>query len=117
MLWSRWQAELVAIERMCAGDPDMTVEAASRAMRTDSAAPPQREHARVRVELTEREVRAVIRATTLVADVLRPELLREDAAPHDSPLVTAYQALIAACERNDVDLGLGAPPSRRGPAS
>jgi hypothetical protein len=116
MLWSRRQAESGAIERMCADDPDMTVEAASRTMRTDSAAP-QREHARIRVELTEREVRAVIRATTLVADVLRPELLRDDAAALDIPLVTAYQALIAACERNDVDLGLGGPPSRRGPAS
>jgi hypothetical protein len=108
---------LAAIERMCAGDPDMTVEAASRAMRTESAVPPHREHARVRVELTEREVRAVIRATTLVADVLRPELLRDDAGAQDSPLVTAYQALIAACERNDVDLGLGAAPSRRRPTS
>jgi hypothetical protein len=67
---------------------------------------PQRAEARIRVELTEREARAIVRATTLVADVLRPELLRECAASYESPLVTAYQTLIAACERHGVDLGL-----------
>src|ERR1700733_10534527 len=97
---------------MSAGDPDISLKAASRAMRTESAAPPQRHNARVCVELTEREIRAIIRATTLVADILRPELLRDDASALDSPLVTAYQVLIAACERHGVDLGLG-PAARR----
>jgi hypothetical protein len=79
------------------------------------ADPPRRAGALVRVELTAREARSLIRATTLVADVLRPDLLRRDGVTSDSPLITAYQALIAACERCGVDLGL-APTPRREPA-
>ena len=87
---------------MCGYDPDLDLQAL-RTLRAGA----RRGHARIRVELTEREIRAVIRATTLVADVLRPELVRYNGAPAESPLVTAYQALIAACERHGVDLGLG----------
>ena len=83
---------------MCAENSDSTVRA--------SAGAPQREQARVRLELTEREARALIRATTLVADVLRPELLAHDLTAKQSPLVTAYQVLIGACERAGVDIGL-----------
>lgn len=68
---------------------------------------PRRHGARVVVSLTEREIRAIIRATTLVADVLRPELVRQTGTSSESPLVTAYQTLMAACERHGVDLGLG----------
>ncbi len=75
--------------------------------RSDVPRAPRRDQARVTVELTEREARAIIRATTLVADVLRPELVRQTGSAPASPLVTAYQALIAACERSGVDLGLG----------
>jgi len=71
-------------------------------------APPRRERARIRVELTELEVRSIVRATTLVADLLRPELFRPGAgSAAESPLITAYQTLVAACERAGVDLGLG----------
>jgi hypothetical protein len=71
-------------------------------------APPRRERARIRVELTELEVRSIVRATTLVADLLRPELFRtRGSAMSESPLITAYQTLVAACERAGIDLGLG----------
>ena len=80
--------------------------------RSQQSGAPARREARVTVELTEREARAVIRATTLVADVLRPELVRQTGSAPASPLVTAYQALIAACERSGVELGLG--PVTRG---
>ena len=79
--------------------------------RSQLSGAPVRPQARVTVELTEREARAVIRATTLVADVLRPELVRQTGSAPASPLVTAFQALIAACERCGVELGLG-PVSR-----
>ena len=62
--------------------------------------------ARINVDLTEREARSLVRAATLVADILRPELFRHDAAAEQSPLITAYQVLIAACERGGVDIGL-----------
>jgi hypothetical protein len=66
-------------------------------------------NAGVQVELTEREVRALVRAATLVADILRPELFRSAGSPGEEvPLVTAYQVLVAACERAGVDLGLPA---------
>ena len=70
---------------------------------------PRRRDARLTIELTEREARALVRATMLVADVLRPELFRDPAAASASPLVTGYQALLAACERHGLDLGL--PPA------
>jgi hypothetical protein len=71
-------------------------------------APPRREQARIHVELTELEVRSVVRATTLVADLLRPELFRiRGGEVSESPLITAYQTLVAACERAGIDLGLG----------
>jgi hypothetical protein len=73
-----------------------------------AAMTPRRDDARITVALTEREARAMIRATTLVADVLRPELMRQTGTSSESPLITAYQALMAACERQGVDLGLGA---------
>ena len=72
----------------------------------------RREDARITVTLTEREVRAIVRATTLVADILRPELIRQNGSAPQSPLVTAYQALTAACERHGVDLGLARPAPR-----
>ncbi|HEY7968083.1 MAG TPA: hypothetical protein VID68_13755 [Solirubrobacteraceae bacterium] len=66
-----------------------------------------REHARVHVALTDREARAVVRATALVADLLRPELFRHGGPAVESPLITAHQVLRAACERCGVDLELG----------
>ena len=66
-----------------------------------------REHARVHIALTDREARAVVRATALVADLLRPELFRVGGPAGESPLITAHQVLRAACERCGVDLGLG----------
>jgi hypothetical protein len=91
-------------------DPEPAPPANAREQRL--AAGPRRSDARISVTLTEREVRAIIRATTLVADVLRPEQIRQTGSAHDSPLVTAYQALTAACERHGVDLGVApvAPP-------
>jgi hypothetical protein len=77
-------------------------------------APPRREQARIRVELTELEVRSIVRATTLVADLLRPELFRAgDGSISESPLITAYQTLVAACERAGIDLGLGGGVRRK----
>ena len=73
--------------------------------RTALPSAPQREDARIRVEFTEREARSVIRATTLVTEILRPELFRQGRTASESPLVTAYQVLVAACERGGVDLG------------
>ena len=74
---------------------------------------PRRERARIHVELTELEVRSIVRATTLVADLLRPELFRiGGGSVSESPLITAYQTLVAACERAGVDLGLGAGARR-----
>jgi len=101
---------------MCGGDADRAVPARGREPRGDVAAGPRRDDASIAVVLTEREVRAVIRATTLVADVLRPELMRQTGSAPESPLVTAYQALTAACERHGVDLGLGARGARREPS-
>jgi hypothetical protein len=62
--------------------------------------------ARIHVDLTEREARSLVRAATLVADVLRPELFARNGSASTSPLVTAYQVLIASCERAGVDLGM-----------
>ena len=62
--------------------------------------------ARIHVDLTEREARSLVRAATLVADVLRPELFAREGSASMSPLVTAYQVLIASCERAGVDLGM-----------
>ena len=92
---------------MCGVDPDLTVRPSLRVPSGGVAVTPRRDDARITVALTERELRAMIRATTLVADVLRPELLRQTGSASASPLVTAYQALMAACERHGVDLGLG----------
>ena len=61
--------------------------------------------ARVHVDLTEREARSLVRAAELVADVLRPELFSRDRPGAESPLVTACQVLIGACERAGLDLG------------
>src|SRR5450631_2126684 len=69
---------------------------------------PVRPDARIHVDLTEREARSLARAATLVADVLRPELFFRDGSVSESPLVTAYQVLVVACERLGVDLGIGA---------
>jgi hypothetical protein len=67
----------------------------------------------VRVELTEREARSLVRAATLVADVLRPELFSHyDGETAGSPLITASQVLIAACERAGVNVGLAAGVGR-----
>lgn len=66
-----------------------------------------RPDALVHVDLTEREVRSLARAAMLVADVLRPELFWREGSVSESPLVTAYQVLVASCERAGVDLGLG----------
>ena len=88
-------------------DPDLTVPAAACGLGGRVAVTPRRDDARITVALTERELRAMIRATTLVADVLRPELMRQTGSAPESPLVTAYQALMAAAERHGVDLGLG----------
>ena len=90
---------------MCRFNPDLAISAT--APYTAPAINPRRHDARVDVSLTEREIRAIIRATTLVADVLRPELLRQTGSAPISPLVTAYQTLTAACERHGIDLGLG----------
>lgn len=59
---------------------------------------------RVALELTEHEVRALVRAATLVADLARP-----DRAGAESPVVTACQKLVAACERRGIDLAAGMP--------
>ena len=79
---------------------------------TDSSAHPRfnpvRPDAMVHVDLTEREARSLARAATLVADVLRPELFWREGSVSESPLVTAYQVLVASCERVGVDLGIGA---------
>lgn len=61
--------------------------------------------ARVHVDLTEREARSLVRAAELVTDVLRPELFNRDRPGAESPLVTACQVLIGACERAGVELG------------
>lgn len=61
----------------------------------------------VHVALTEREARSLVLAATLVADVLRPELFWRDGSVSESPLVTACQVLVAACERCGVEVGLG----------
>jgi hypothetical protein len=74
---------------------------------------PHRAGARISVELTEREARSLIRATTLVTDVLRPELLAIAGRGSESPLITAYQVLLAACERAGVDLGMPLVPPPR----
>jgi hypothetical protein len=92
---------------MCGADRDLSVPANLRERSGEVAVSLRRDDGRITVALTEREVRAVIRATTLVADVLRPELMRQTGSAPESPLVTAYQALTAACERHGIDLGLG----------
>jgi uncharacterized protein YbjT (DUF2867 family) len=97
---------------MCGADRDLTAPASLRGLGVGVAVTPRRDDARITVALSEREVRAMIRATTLVADVLRPELMRQTGSAPDSPLVTAYQALIAACERHGIDLGLGSSVPR-----
>jgi hypothetical protein len=66
--------------------------------------------ARIHVDLTELEARSLVRAATLVADVLRPELFGGNGSASESPLVTAYQVLVASCERAGVDLGMLARP-------
>lgn len=88
-------------------DPDRVTSAQPHERTLPSG--PRRHQARLTVSLTEREVRAIVRATALVADVLRPELVRQTGSAPQSPLVTAHQALIAACERQGVELGLGRP--------
>ena len=65
-----------------------------------------RENARVHIAFTDREARAVVRATALVADLLRPELFRHGGQATESPLITAHQVLRGACERCGVNLGL-----------
>jgi hypothetical protein len=78
---------------------------------------PTRPHAYIRVDLTEREARSLACAATLVADVLRPELFVRDGSVSESPLITAYQVVVAACERAGVDLGIGARRTERPPFS
>lgn len=77
-------------------------------MSTQRCFNPTRPGARLHVDLTEREARSLAHAATLVADVLRPELFFRDGSVSESPLVTAYQVLVAACERAGIDLGIGA---------
>lgn len=88
---------------MRGADPDVSLPATAHW--TAPPAPPHRDEARIRVDFTEREARSVIRATTLVTEILRPELFRHGRSASASPLVTAYQVLVAACERCGVDLG------------
>jgi hypothetical protein len=64
----------------------------------------RRSQARVRVDLTEREARSLVRAAGLVTDVLRPGLFGGDGGRADSPLLTACQVLVGACERAGIDL-------------
>jgi len=94
-------------------DPERAFSPTGREQRF--AAGPHRDDALITVSLTAREIRAIIRASTLVADVLRPELFRQTGSAPESPLVTAYQALTAACERHGIDLGLGRSTSRADP--
>ena len=71
--------------------------------------------ARVHVDFTEREARSLVRAAALVTDVLRPELFTRDRPGAESPLVTACQVLIGACERAGIE-ARGAGPRERGAA-
>ena len=50
-----------------------------------------------------------MRAAALVTDVLRPELFSRERPGAESPLVSACQVLIGACERAGVELGAQAP--------
>jgi hypothetical protein len=88
---------------------------------TDSSTPPSfsptRPDACVRVDLMEREARSLAHAATLVADMLRPELFFRDGSVSASPLVSAYQVVLAACERAGVDLGIGARGTEETPFS
>jgi hypothetical protein len=64
-----------------------------------------RADANIRVALTPLEIRSLVRAATLVADVLRPELFGRQGRGELSPLVIATQVLMAECERAGIDLG------------
>jgi hypothetical protein len=66
-----------------------------------------RESASVAVMLTELEARSLVRAATLVIDVLRPELFSSAGPATASPLVTACQVLVAACERAGITISAG----------
>ncbi|HEY6459402.1 MAG TPA: hypothetical protein VIY73_04600 [Polyangiaceae bacterium] len=63
-----------------------------------------REAASVAIALTEQEARSLVRASTLVIDVLRPELFSSTGRATASPLVTACQVLVAACERAGISI-------------
>ena len=76
----------------------------SEANRTPHARRDRCVEARVHVELTEREARSLVRAAELVTDVLRRELFGRDRPGAETPLVTACQVLIGACERAGIDL-------------
>ena len=95
---------------MCGVDRDPELPATAR--ERGCSADPRRADARITVALAEREVRAIIRATTLVADVLRSGLVRQTGSAPDSPLVIAHQALTAALQRHGIDLGIGPSPPR-----
>ena len=66
-----------------------------------------REAAPVAITLTELEARSLVRASTLVIDVLRPELFSGTGPATASPLVTACQVLVSACERAGIAIHAG----------
>ena len=80
--------------------PSMPEASRTRHARRDGCA-----ETRVHVDLTEREARSLVRAAELVTDLLRPELFDRDRPGAESPLVTACQVLIGACERAGFDVG------------
>lgn len=65
---------------------------------------PSRPQADIPVALTEREVRALVRATDLVLDVLRPEM-GERWRETPPTLGVARSVLTAAAEQAGIDLG------------
>jgi hypothetical protein len=65
---------------------------------------PTRPGANLTVALTERELRALVRATDLVLDVLRPEM-GERWREEPPTLGVARSVLTAAAEQAGVDLG------------
>ena len=73
-------------------------------MREPSAHRPTRPGANLTVALTERELRALVRATDLVLDVLRPEM-GERWREEPPTLGVARSVLTAAAEQAGVDLG------------
>lgn len=58
----------------------------------------------VHLDLNPREARVLARAADLLTVTLRPELQAHGRVVTESPLVTAHEALLAACERAGVDV-------------